>query len=436
MTQHASDIRTKPPCSREDALAVLTRLRQQGHIAYFAGGCVRDELLGRKPKDYDVATNAPPDRVRKLFTRTEAVGQVFGVILVRHGRSVVEVATFRSDGDYADGRRPDKVTFTTAEHDAQRRDFTINGLFLDPLENNRVIDFVGGVADVHSRTLRAIGNPAHRFAEDHLRLLRAVRFAARFELTIEPATAAAILHDAPLLKRISPERIADELRLALTPPTRSAAWHLLWEFRLGPTAFRSPPFSPAPAQGGRSLFLRISPAEPISFGLALAGAALDLHIAAGVDVLPAVQKKPLLGLIHSLRQSLKISNDESEEMQRTLEALGPLLAEVSPTPAKLKRFRATPIAENTRRLLDALHGLGHRVPRIDELRLRLGELDGVDCAPPPLITGDDLTAAGMMPGPMFKRILDTVYDAQLEGGIVDKAAGLAMAMEIAKATAA
>ncbi|MGA2498037.1 MAG: CCA tRNA nucleotidyltransferase [Tepidisphaeraceae bacterium] len=432
MTQHAPDIRTKPPCSREDALAVLKRLREHKHIAYFAGGCVRDELLGRMPKDYDVATDAPPEQVRKLFARTQAVGHAFGVILVRHGSSVVEVATFRSDGSYGDGRRPDTVTFSTPEHDAQRRDFTINGLFLDPLDNGRVIDFVGGVADLQSRTLRAIGDPAHRFAEDHLRLLRAVRFAARFDLTVEPATAAAILRDAPLLKRISPERIADELRLALTPPTRSLAWRLLWEFRLGPTAFRPPPFSPAPATDPpRSLFLRVSPDAAIRFGLALAGAALDLQVQAGHEVRAVVQKKHLHSLVHSLRQSLKISNDESEEMQHTLEALGPLLADRPPTEAALKRFHAGPTADNTRRLLDALYGLGHHVPRIDELRPRLAALDGVDCAPAPLITGDDLTAAGLTPGPVFKRVLDAVYDAQLEGRIAGKAEGLAMALQLA-----
>ncbi len=433
MTQPTPDIRTKPPCSREDALAVLTRLREQKHIAYFAGGCVRDELLGRTPKDYDVATDAAPDRVRRLFPRTQAVGQAFGVILVRQGGSVVEVATFRSDGNYGDGRRPDTVTFSTPEHDAQRRDFTINGLFLDPLDNGRVIDFVGGQADLQSRTLRAIGDPAQRFAEDHLRLLRAVRFAARFDLTIEPATAAAILRDAPLLKRISPERIADELRLALTPPTRSLAWRLLWEFRLGQTAFRSPPFFPAPSTDPeRSLFLRVSPGRPITLGLALAGAALDLQIQAGNEVPAIVQKKHLHSLIHALRHSLKISNDESEEMQYTFEALGPLLADEPPALAALKRFRARPVADNTQSLLDALQDGGQHVMRIDELRPRLAALDAVDCAPAPLITGDDLTAAGLMPGPVFKRVLDAVYDAQLEGRIGIRAEGLAMALQLAR----
>src|SRR5688572_27782573 len=196
--------------TRQDALAVVRALRDVGHVAYFAGGCVRDLLLGLEPKDYDVATDAPPDRVRKLFKRTQAVGQAFGVILVRIGRSQVEVATFRAEGKYLDGRRPSEVRFTTAEEDAKRRDFTINGLFLDPL-TDQVIDYVGGQADLKAKVIRAIGNPDERFEEDHLRLLRAVRFAARFGFEIEPATDAAIPRHAGHLVRISPERVAEEL---------------------------------------------------------------------------------------------------------------------------------------------------------------------------------------------------------------------------------
>src|SRR5438132_61390 len=206
----------KPPKStREDASAIVRRLRDAGHVAYFAGGCVRDMLLGLTPKDFDVATDAPPQRVRELFSNTQAVGAAFGVILVRHRTSVIEVATFRTDLQYKDGRRPEGVVFTTAEEDAKRRDFTINGLFMDPLDGDKVIDYVGGQEDLRSRTLRAIGEPNHRFEEDHLRLLRAVRFAARFDMTIEATTAQAIARHADHLKRISPERIAEELRMML-----------------------------------------------------------------------------------------------------------------------------------------------------------------------------------------------------------------------------
>ncbi|HSI32522.1 MAG: CCA tRNA nucleotidyltransferase, partial [Phycisphaerae bacterium] len=360
----------KPPCRREDAVAVLLRLRQAGHVAYFAGGCVRDLLMGRTPKDWDVATDAPPKRVRALFTNTQAVGAAFGVILVRHGPSTVEVATFRTEGTYTDGRRPDSVRFTTAAEDAQRRDFTINGLFLDPEEGSEmtsqdsdhplpdptrlghfsdrvprpaedeptggespcplfasgdptvapdlqseirnpksaipqdsalntqhspllhptphgtVIDYVGGVADLRANLLRAIGDPRARFAEDHLRLLRAVRFAARFGLSIDPATAAAIRDNAMKLRGISPERIAEELRLMLTPPIRAAAWPALWEFALIDVVMRFVPGAPGvDVEAGdldpaRSLFLKVAPGEPISFGLALAAAVLDYRLEA------------------------------------------------------------------------------------------------------------------------------------------------------------
>src|SRR5256714_13973688 len=167
-----SSTSSKPPCHREDAVQVVQALRAAGPVAYFAGGCVRDLLLGHEPKDYDVATDAHPPQVRSLFKNTQAVGQAFGVILVRVGRSVVEVATFRTDGKYLDGRRPSEVQFTTAEEDARRRDFTINGLFYDPVAD-RVIDYVGGQEDLKSKTLRAIGDAGARFEEDHLRLLRA-----------------------------------------------------------------------------------------------------------------------------------------------------------------------------------------------------------------------------------------------------------------------
>ena len=185
------DIRGKQPCRREDAARVVEELRAGGHVAYFAGGCVRDMLLGLEPKDFDVATDAPPERVRKLFRNSQAVGAAFGVILVRTGGSSVEVATFRSDGAYLDGRHPEHVRFTTAEEDARRRDFTINGLFFDPISGD-VIDYVGGREDLAARWIRAIGEPGARFAEDHLRMLRAIRFAARFDFAIEANTAAAI----------------------------------------------------------------------------------------------------------------------------------------------------------------------------------------------------------------------------------------------------
>ncbi|MFO0929593.1 MAG: CCA tRNA nucleotidyltransferase [Gemmataceae bacterium] len=219
--------------AREFAVDVIRTLRGAGFEAYLAGGCVRDELLGLPPKDYDVATSARPEQVRGLFMRTVAVGAAFGVIEVLGPRPIrVEVASFRTDGVYSDGRRPDSIVYSSAEEDAKRRDFTINGMFFDPVEN-RVIDYVGGQSDLGARVLRAIGDPHARFHEDRLRILRAVRIAARFGLTIDPATEAAVRRMGPQLARgVSAERIADELRKMLVDRHRAAAMRLLMDLGL------------------------------------------------------------------------------------------------------------------------------------------------------------------------------------------------------------
>ena len=455
------DIRTKPPCHREDALAVVHRLRDAGHIAYFAGGCVRDLLLGLEPKDYDVATDAPPNRVQQLFSSTQAVGQAFGVILVRHRGSIIEVATFRSEGPYLDGRHPASVHFATPQQDAQRRDFTINGLFLDPVEN-KVIDYVAGQNDLKARLLRAIGQPDQRFEEDHLRLLRAIRFASRFNLTIEDRTADAIRRHAPRLVRISPERIADELRLMLTPPTRTRAWPMLWQFTLIDPIFRFlPPVGSAPrtssdaaarnadpttcgaglqpasqkqAEGvhhNDSVVLSLSSARPISFGLALAAACLDWRLQGTdhtKDLRPLLTHREILAYIRAMRQALRISNDESEELSEILESIAPLLSEAEPTLARKRRFLAKPTATSSRLLLDAIAATHRHTQRIDSLQREFAVLETQDNAPVPLITGDDLTSAGLSPGPLFKRLLDAVYDAQLENRVTTKEQALAMAL--------
>lgn len=213
---------------RAFAESIVRRLRNAGFEAYFAGGCVRDELLGRPPVDFDVATSAPPERVRELFTarRTQEVGSAFGVVLVRpprrSGLKPVEVATFREEFGYSDGRHPDRIRFSDARTDAQRRDFTINGLFYDPLQD-RVIDYVGGLEDLRRGIVRAIGDPEARFSEDKLRMLRAVRFAAVLNFRIDSATERAIRHHAGELVQVSAERIADELRRMLVHPARARA---------------------------------------------------------------------------------------------------------------------------------------------------------------------------------------------------------------------
>ena len=391
-----------------------------------------------RPRTLTSPRALPPAKVRELFTRTQAVGQAFGVILVKHRRSVIEVATFRTEADYADGRRPGVVHFATAQEDAQRRDFTINGLFFDPIES-RVIDYVDGQADIKARRLRAIGAPEDRFAEDHLRLLRAVRFAARFGLQIERQTADAIRVHAPLLKRISPERIADELRQMLTAATRAAAWRLLWDFALIDTVCRFlPGAEPAELDEKRCLFLalgREGGEGEISFGLALVAGVLSyrLHsLPPGTDVLSLLNHKEILHSTRAMRQALRISNNELDVMHGTLEGAAMLL-DRELRPALYKRFAARPTAGDARRLLEAISRVGQHQQRIAEVLARLDELHGQVVAPPPLITGDDLKDLGVQPGPVYRRILEAVYDAQLEDDQMERSAALALARSLISA---
>ncbi len=411
--------------SRDEAIILVRTLRGAGHVAYFAGGCVRDELLGLTPKDYDVATDAPPDKVRLLFRNSQAVGAAFGVILVRINRSQIEVATFRSDGAYEDGRRPASVRFTTAEEDAQRRDFTINGMFLDPL-NGEVIDYVGGQADLAARRLRAIGDAAARFSEDHLRLLRAVRFAARFNLQIENATDAAIRQQAPSLARISPERIADELRRMLIPPTRTIAYAKLVDLGLLNVVLRYLPGTPTPIDLTTNLLssiTKLADEQPISFGLALAAVTLQHRLGAPNGTLEILtQPNEVKVTCTAVRKALKISNQEEDKLAGVL-SIGWLLEGVQPI-APLKRFLAKPHADEARQMLRALN------KGIDVEPL-LVELNKTEVAPLPLLTGDDLMANGFRAGPAFKRILDEVYNAQLEDRIATKEAALEMAARLA-----
>jgi len=422
MTESPDSLPSKKVAHRDDAVAIVRRLRDSRFTAYFAGGCVRDFLLGIEPQDYDVATDARPDDVRKLFAQTQAVGVAFGVMLVRQGRSVIEVATFRSDGNYSDGRRPDAVRFTDAREDALRRDFTINGLFQDPL-TGQVIDYVGGQDDLAARRLRAIGQADHRFAEDHLRLLRAVRFAARFGLTIEPATAAAMTAHARELRHISPERVAEELRMMLTPPTRRVALPLLEQFSQADVIFRFARGPEGPALDGHH-------AKPLPV-LARQPAA-----AAADALFAALNHQAVAATARALRQSLRFSNDEESAMRQILESVGKLLTE-TPSPdrlprvALLKRFLAGKTAADGRSLLRAIAAIGCFEHVIAALDRRLEELSASCVAPSPLITGDDLIAMGFSPGPPFKRLLDQLYDAQLEEAVTTKEQAAELARRLA-----
>lgn len=429
----------EPGSAREDALAVVRRLREAGHVAYFAGGCVRDLLLGCDPEDYDVATDAPPQRVRELFTNSQAVGAAFGVILVRHRQSQIEVATFRTEGPYQDGRHPSQVRFATAAEDAQRRDFTINGLFLDPI-TSQVIDYVGGQDDLKAGRIRAIGDAARRFDEDSLRLLRAVRFSARFGFPIEETTGSAIVAHAPQLKRVSPERIAEELRIMLTATTRPTAWHLLWELQLIDTVYRFWKFPRTEVRPVQPFLIDyVASGEVIHFGLALAAGAVCYRLRRDATLAQPralFGKSEVHGAVQSMRQGMRISNDESDQMRGTLAGLEPLLRDDLPRISVMKRFLAEPTASLSRELMRALAQFGIAPDRIAWLEQQLADLERSDYAPPPLIDGDVLTSLGLQPGPIFKRILNELYDAQLEGRVTDREGATAMALELARNQAA
>lgn len=428
--------------ARRAATQIVNALRQHTHTAYFAGGCVRDELLGLAPSDYDIATDATPDRVRHIFPHSDLVGACFGVVLVKlrveGDPVVVEVATFRSDGPYSDSRRPDAVTFSTPEEDAKRRDFTVNALFLDPSESvtriagrdikGRVIDFVSGIADLESRTLRAVGDPDARLAEDQLRALRAVRLAAKLDLAIEASTAEAIRRNAGFLRGVSRERIGDEVRRMLAHPTRGAALALLRDLALERPVLQSPPdtaTSRAPTLAPDRhtpgyVVARLGPDAPPM--LALSAWTLDL----GIPLLEA----PLEGFVRTLRAALCLGNEERDELRHTLHGLR-LLTDpgswIAWNMAQRKRFASSPRYPGAVALLRAIDPA--RSSPIETEVARLAATFG-GLRPDPLLTGDHLVEAGWTPGPAFKHVLDSVYDAQLEGRIATKAQGMELARSL------
>jgi len=442
---------------RDFAIEVVRRLREAGHEALWAGGCVRDELLGLTPKDYDVATSALPNQVRHLFRRTIIVGMSFGVIEVLGPRTVegvlkVQVATFRSDVSYSDGRRPDAVVFSSAREDALRRDFTINGMFFDPLEN-RLIDYVGGQDDLRARVLRAIGDPMQRFAEDKLRMLRAVRIATRFELQIESATAESIRVMAPQIGVVSAERIAEELRKLLVDPHRAHGMRLFMDLGLAQPILPEllpmcglpqglpppdapalpPPGMPGPVATDGSIDLwehvlrvldNLGPAP--SFPLAIAALLHD------VGKPRTVGRKPDRYTFYShehvgrrmageICERLKLSNDEQKRIEWLVEKHQILCDARQMRPSKLKTLLIQP---GIRELLD-LHradavAAGRSTDHVEYCEHLLRQLTPDELDPPPLITGDDLIQEGYEPGPIFKKLLDAVREAQLDGTIRTK----------------
>jgi poly(A) polymerase len=401
---------------RDFAIEVVRKLRAAGHVALFAGGCVRDLLLGRPAKDYDVASTALPEQVRELFghKRTLPVGASFGVIIVMGPREAghVEVATFRTEGPYHDGRRPASVAFCTPEEDAQRRDFTINGMFYDPIEA-QVLDYVGGEADLAARVVRAIGDPHERVREDKLRMLRAVRFTATLDFALEERTAAAVREMADQLTIVSAERIAQELKKMLVDPHRRRAIELCADVALLPLIL--PELSSDPSE--REITLRmLSLLEQPSFELALAAL---LH------PLPA---RPV---VYDICRRLKLSNDESDRITWLVAHQNDLLDAPAQSLARLKRTLAAPFRDDLINLLRVklLATAADLQPVLfcDEYIARTPQ-SVID--PPPLMTGDILKSLGLNPGPAFKSLLETIRDAQLNDQISSTEQAITIANEL------
>jgi poly(A) polymerase len=449
------------------SIAIVQTLRQRGYQAFLVGGCVRDLLLGRQPKDYDVATNATPEQVMTIFPETYAVGAQFGVVLVpvpepppekdvannvamensdrvdagasTHAHAV-EVATFRSDIGYSDGRHPDEVRFSPdPREDVARRDFTINGMLLDPV-SGEVLDFVGGRNDLEDKIVRAIGDPERRFTEDKLRMLRAVRFAARFEYTIEPGTLAAIKELAGEIGAVSRERVRDELTRMLTEGRAHRAFLLLDESGLlqevlpeisAMKGVQQPPqFHPEGDVFAHTLLLLDNLPQPCPPALAW-GALLhdvgkpptfrvapdrirfDGHVEVGVK------------MAEEICQRLRFSSDETEQVLALVDNHMRFGQVTRMSESTLKKFLRMPRFDQHLALhrADSLASHG-KLSTYEFVKEKLAVIPPEKMRPMPLVSGDDLIAAGHAPGPKFREILEAVEDAQLEGRLVSKESAL------------
>jgi len=429
---------------RDFAISIIRTLRERGHAAYLAGGCVRDLLLGREPADYDVATNATPDEVMQIFPETYAVGAQFGVVLVpdpnppqtvtavkSYHAGMIEVATFRADMSYSDGRHPDAVRYTKSpEEDVQRRDFTINGMMLDPT-SNEVLDYVGGQKDLKARLIRAIGDPETRFTEDKLRMMRALRFAARFDYAIDPATFVAIQKLAPQIHQVSRERLREELTKMLTEGQASRAFRLLDETGLlrevlpeisamkgveQPPQFHPEgdvfvhtmllldnlPPNPSPTLAWGALLHDVG--KPPTFRVAPDRIRFDGHVDVGVKMAEEICRR------------FRFSNDETEQIVALVQNHMRFAQAMQMKESTFKRFvRMRDFDEHLAlHRLDCLSSHGD-LSLYDFVREKIANMPPDAMRPTPLVTGDDLIALGLAPGPRFKEILSSVEDAQLEG---------------------
>jgi len=430
---------------QELALEIARKLRDHGYQAYFVGGCVRDWLLGVVPSDIDIGTDATPDRILALFPDAQIVGAHFGVVLISRGEAHIEVATFRSEGEYADGRRPDNVRFETdPKLDARRRDFTINGLMQDPF-SEEVLDYVDGRRDLERKIVRAIGDPDQRFREDHLRMLRAVRFAARLNFSIDPATMAAIQRHAALISKISPERIRDELVRILTEggaryglellDQSGLLIHILPEVKAYQGVEQPPEFHPegdvwqhvllmlsamkhpTPTLALGVLFHDVG--KPVTFHRAPDRIRFDNHAEVGAEITRQILSRLRFSKEDTERVSELVANHMRFKDVRRMRL------------STLKRFLCLPHFEEHLELhrLDCLASNGF-TDSYEYVKQKLDELGHTELRPPRLITGKDLLQEGFQPGPEIGQALEAVETAQLEGEIRTREEALQLARSL------
>jgi poly(A) polymerase len=380
--------------NKQAAIEIVKRLRSYGFEALLAGGCVRDMLLGRPASDYDVATSALPEDVIRLFKRTLKVGAKFGVVIVLLAGQQVEVATFRTESGYADGRHPAAVEFARASEDAGRRDFTINGMFYDPIDN-RVVDYVNGQADLKKRIVRTIGKPEQRFSEDYLRMLRAIRFSTQLSFAIEPKTFSAICTLGENITKISGERISAELEGILIDPNRATGASLLVESGLANAIF--PGYAGEPAKLAVAVLGQLR--KKIDFALALAG------FFAGYETKFAIEKCKVL----------KLSRNQNKHIKFLLTNRDKLLND-SMSLAELKKFLMEPYFWDLYELQRALQRARQAgIYALVNIRKRIKALGDIELRPKPLLTGHDLIRLGAVPGPALGQLAEEMYIAQLEG---------------------
>jgi poly(A) polymerase len=418
---------------REKAIAIVKRLKEEGHEAYLAGGCVRDVLLAKSPQDYDIATSAKPDAVKKIFSKTIDVGAQFGVTLVLSDGDSFEVATFRWDGPYLDGRRPSEVRFAGMREDILRRDFTINGMMYDPV-GDRVIDLVGGREDLSRRLIRAIGEPRERFQEDRLRMIRAVRFAASLGFTIEENTLKAIREESASITQVSWERIGEEITRLLTEGGARRGFELLDESGLLPAVLpeaarmkgveQTPDYHPEGDVFVHTLLileqisnLKSQISETLAYGALLHDIAKPVciekhgerityygHTEKGAEMAIEILKR--------LKRSRSVWERVAYLVKNHLRHTQAAKMRVG----TLKRFLGEEGIEELLDLtrLDALASNGD-LQYYDFCRKKLEEFKHEEIHPEPLLTGKDLIAVGFSPGPLFHDILERLHEAQLEG---------------------